>query len=164
MGEGIETLHKKADIFIGDLNGGNVLFDKNKKVYFLDFDGMGIDEIVPEYLTTSFVDPRFQKNNKFGKENDWYSFAIQAFYYLTHVHPFKGRYIVIVNGEEKDMDMITRKEQKISLLGKHGIKIPDIAEPWNWMEKELQEKFLEIFEGDDRESIVPLLKEQYRIL
>ena len=164
MGEGIEALHKKADIFIGDLNGGNVLFDKNKKVYFLDFDGMGIDEIVPEYLTTSFVDPRFQKNNKFGKENDWYSFAIQAFYYLTHVHPFKGRYIVKVNGEEKDMDMKTRKEQKISLLGNHGIKIPDIAEPWNWMQKELQEKFLAIFEGDDRESIVPLLKEQYKIL
>ncbi len=30
MGKGIETLHSKANIFIGDLNGGNVLFDKNK--------------------------------------------------------------------------------------------------------------------------------------
>lgn len=160
MGEGIETLHSKANIFIGDLNGGNVLFDKNKNVYFLDFDGMGIDDIVPDYLTKSFVDPISQKNNQISMKDDWYSFAIQAFYYLTNVHPFKGRYLV----EGINMDITERMEKRISILGDHNIEIPTIAEPWNWMNNNLQDKFLSIFEGSDRESIVPLLIEQYKIL
>ena len=160
MGEGIETLHSKANIFIGDLNGGNVLFDKNKNVYFLDFDGMGIDDIVPDYLTKSFVDPISQKNNQISMKDDWYSFAIQAFYYLTNVHPFKGRYLV----EGINMDITERMEKRISILGDHNIEIPTIAETWNWMNNNLQDKFLSIFEGSDRESIVPLLIEQYKML
>ena len=45
VGKCIEELHTKANIFIGDLNNRNILFDSNKNVYFLDFDGMGIDDV-----------------------------------------------------------------------------------------------------------------------
>lgn len=160
MGEGIEALHSKAGIFIGDLNGGNVLFDSNKDVYFLDFDGMGIDNIVPEALTRTFVDPISQKNGKIGMKDDWYSYAIQCFYYLTHVHPFKGKYVK----KHKVMDVVTRMEKRISVLGDYDILLPAIAEPWDWMNEDLKDKFLAIFEGDNRESLVPLLKEQYESL
>ena len=62
------------------------------------------------------------------------------------------------------MDITERMEKRISILGDHNIEIPTIAEPWNWMNNNLQDKFLSIFEGSDRESIVPVLREQYKDL
>ena len=161
IGEGIETLHSRANIFIGDLNGGNILFDKKKNVYFLDFDGMGVDEIQPEFCTDGYIDPVSKKNQNITAKDDWYSFAIQAFYYLTYTHPFNGIYY---KEKEIAMDITERMEKKISLLGNHGIEIPSIALSWEWMTDELKNAFLEIFEGNSRESIVPYLKNQYKNL
>ena len=55
-------------------------------------------------------------------------------------------------------------EQRISLLGNHGIEAPSIAQSWNWMNEELVNVFLDIFEGENRESIVPYLERQYKSL
>lgn len=162
IGEGIETLHKEVNMVIGDLNGRNILFDKNKIVYFLDFDGMGIDEISPTCWTDEYIDPISKKNQKITMKDDWYSFAIQAFYYLTFTHPFNGVYYQKNN--RRILDITKKMEMKISLLGLHGMEIPDIAESWDWMTEELKTAFLNIFEGDNRDSIVPQLKEQYDIL
>lgn len=168
IGKGIEELHTKANIFIGDLNNRNILFDTQNNVYFLDFDGMGIDEIAPMFLTDGFIDPVSQKNDTVSMKDDWYSFAIQAFYYLTFTHPFNGIYYAIneeSKGKEKvNMPIPERMELRISLLGNHGIKPPTIAKSWNWMDKELKDAFLNIFEGDNRESIVPYLINQYQKL
>lgn len=62
VGQGIETLHAN-NIYIGDLNGRNILFDIDKNVYFLDFDGMGIDNIKPEFCTDGYIDPFNGINN-----------------------------------------------------------------------------------------------------
>lgn len=163
-GEGIEVLHSKVNMFIGDLNGRNILFDRNKKVYFLDFDGMGVDNIAPMFWTDGYIDPVSAKNHNISMKDDWYSFAIQAFYYLTYTHPFNGIYYVSQNGRKVNLEIPDKMERRISLLGNHGIEIPDIAEPWNWMLNELQIMFLNIFEGNNRESIVPLLNKQYEAL
>ena len=48
VGNGIEGLHSN-NIFIGDLNGRNILFNTSKRVFFLDFDGMGVDDISKEF-------------------------------------------------------------------------------------------------------------------
>lgn len=151
IGKGIETLHNELNIFIGDLNGRNILFDENKKIYFLDFDGMGTDELVPEFYTDGYIDPVSKKNKKVTMKDDWYSFAIQAFYYLTYTHPFNGI-------DKKNLELVERMEAKKSLLGNHGIVPPKIAVPWNWMDIELQKAFLNIFEGNSRISIVPYLE------
>ena len=165
VGEGIEFLHEKANITIGDLNGGNIVFDKDKNVYFIDFDGMGIDEIMPVAFTTSYIDPVSEKNNRITMKDDWYSFAIHAFYYLTHSHPFSGIYKSgEVNGVALNMPISVRMEKRISLLGNHGVELPEITETWEWMDKQLINKFLAIFEGDDRTSILPMLKVQYKKL
>lgn len=156
VGEGIETLHQKANIYIGDLNGRNILFDEDKNVYFLDFDGMGVDDLAPAFYTEGYIDPTSQKNKNITRNDDWYSFAIQAFYYLTFTHPFNGIY--------KNLSIVERMERKISLLGKHNVKPPAIAEKWNWMDKKLLKAFLNTFEGDTRRSIVPELKAQYTSL
>lgn len=164
IGEGIETLHKEANIYIGDLNGRNILFEKNKNVYFLDFDGMGIDDIKVEFYTPGYIDPISAKNQNITLKDDWYSYALQAFYYLTYTHPFNGIFYEEKSGKKVALDIIDKMERRISLLGNHDIKMPEIAVPWNWMDKELQKAFLDIFEGDSRESIVPYLKKQLGII
>lgn len=159
-GEGIQTLHDKANIFIGDLNGRNILFDTDKNVYFLDFDGMGVDNISPLFWTEKYIDPVSQKSNNITKKDDWYSYAIQAFFYLTLTHPFDGIYKI---GNES-LEIPDKMERRLSLLGNHGIPVPKIAIPWDWMNESLQNAFLNIFEGECRKSIVPELKSQYQKL
>ena len=161
VGEGIEALHEKANIYIGDLNGRNILFDTNKNVYFLDFDGMGIDEVAPEFCTDGYVDPISKKNNNITMKDDWYSFAVQAFYYLTYTHPFNGVYYSEEDGKKVALDIPEKMERRISLLGSHGMDPPAVAEKWYWMNTALENSFLKIFEGNNRKSIVPLLKKQY---
>lgn len=164
IGEGIERLHKEANIYIGDLNGRNILFDKEKNVYFLDFDGMGVDEIKPEFCTDGYIDPISKKNQNITKKDDWYSFAVQAFYYLTYTHPFNGVYYAAENGHTVMLEIPDKMERRISLLGNHGMKAPAIAESWEWMNEDLKFIFLKTFEGDYRESLVPNLKRQYENL
>ena len=160
IGKGIEFLHQQG-MFIGDLNGSNILFDSQKCVYFIDFDGMGVDEIKPEYCTDGYIDPISKKNGKITENDDWYSLAIQIFHYLTYTHPFNGVYYEIVNGTKVALDIVDKMEKRISLLGNHGIKMPDVAEPWEWMDKELVQVFFEIFEQEKRVSIVPYLMKQF---
>lgn len=162
VGEGIQTLHDKANIFIGDLNGRNILFDKHKNVYFLDFDGMGVDDISPVFCTDGYIDPVSRDTMNITKKDDWYSLAVQAFYYLTLTHPFNGIYKSKVTGN--NLDITEKMKQRLSLLGNHGITVPSIAIPWDWMSNDLKNTFLNIFEGDSRQSIVPELKDQYQKL
>lgn len=157
VGEGIETLHKKTNIYIGDLNGRNILFDRQKNVYFLDFDGMGFENIQPLFFTDEFIDPVSRKNNSVTKDDDWYSFAIQAFHYLTYTHPFDGIY----KSYGETLDIVQRMECRKSLLGNYGIKPPTIAESWYWMNEDLKTAFYNIFEKELRVSIVKELKKQY---
>lgn len=165
IGKGIMTLHKEANIYIGDLNGRNILFDTDKNVYFIDLDGMGVDEIAPDFCTDGYIDPVSKKNRNITMKDDWYSFAIQAFYYLTNTHPFNGIYFEERDGKKVKLDIPDKMERRISLLGNHGMKAPTIASNWNeWMTDELKQAFLSIFEGDNRESITPLLVKQYRKL
>lgn len=167
VGKCIEELHTKANIFIGDLNNRNILFDSNKNVYFLDFDGMGIDDVSLMNYTEGFIDPISMKNHNITMKDDWYSFAIQAFYYLTFTHPFNGIFYAIdeSTGNKIRLDVVEKMERRISLLGNHGMVPPEIANDWSeWMDEELQTAFLNIFEGDNRESIVPYLIKQYKML
>lgn len=161
VGKGIERLHE-IGIFIGDLNGRNVSFDpKSKKVYFLDFDGMGVDDIRPVFCTDEYIDPVSKKNCDITAKDDWYSFAVQVFHYLTYTHPFNGIYYETVKGKKLTLKIPDKMERRISLLGNHGMQPPAIAVSWDWMSKELIKKFLNIFEGDERTSIVPELMKQY---
>lgn len=159
VGEGIEHLHKYVNIFIGDLNGENILFDKNKNVYFIDFDGMGIDDIAPLFFTDGYIDPISERNETVSKKDDWYSFAIQCFYYLTYTHPFNGIYYD--EESNRNLDEVEKMEKRISLLGNHNIKLPIVAQDWKWMSKNMLNAFLDIFENESRENITPYLKEYY---
>lgn len=156
-GQAIDILHKELNIFIGDLNGRNILFDENKKVYVIDFDGIGIDEFVPEFYTDEYVDPISKENKSITYKDDWYSYAIHTFYYLTYTHPFNGTYYEKRNGQNVKLDILEKMERRISLLGNHGVKPPSIAKDWSWLRADLIEALRKIFEEGSRECIVPLL-------
>lgn len=161
FGEGIEYLHHNANIFIGDLNNNNIMFDTDKTVYFIDFDGMGVDDIYPQVFTPGYVDPIAEQNYTITKEHDWYSFAIQAFYYFTYTHPFNGVYYSYDLG--RNLNRVERMERHLSLLGDHDIKLPKVAVSFEWMKKcGLYKVFLGIFENDTRENITPYLKKYYK--
>ena len=156
-GKGIEYLHS-LNIFIGDLNSRNIMFDKNKIVYFIDFDGMSVDGLYSNVFTDQYIDPISKNNATITMKDDWYSFAIQAFYYLTYFHPFNG----IEHGNNDEIE--DRMEKRNFVIFNPNIEIPKVAIDWSWMPKELIDKFKSIFEGECRESIVPLLEDYYNIV
>lgn len=58
--------------------------------------------------------------------------------------------------------MPLRKAKKISVLGDHNVKIPPITIPWNeFMSKNLQNAFLDIFEKEKRYNITEYIEVDY---
>jgi len=149
---GIEFLHS-IGAFIGDLNGGNILI-KDDTVYFIDVDGMSMDDVQNFVYTNMYIYPPSANNKNITKSDDWYSLAVQAFYYLTYSHPFRG----ICDDEnvpENEMDRMTEHK---SVLGKHNICPPSISDGWDFLPKPMLKYFLETFEGNRRESMLKLLQ------
>lgn len=156
--KGIAFLHSIGG-FIGDLNGGNILI-KNKVVYIIDIDGMSFDEVRNSVYTNLYIYPPSAENNNITAEDDWYSLAIQAFYYLTHSHPFKG----ICNNSSVPDNETERMKQKTSILGNHGITPPSISIGWDFIPKYLLDYFLDTFEDSKRESMLELLQKFHSTL
>ncbi len=150
--KGIEFLHS-INGFIGDLNGGNILV-KDKAVYIIDMDGMSFDDVKNCVYTNLYIYPPSAENKNITKLDDWYSFAIQAFYYLTYSHPFRG----ICKNKKVPLDEMQRMTKGYSILGNHGIKIPKISIGWDLMPKQMIDFFLNTFEGSKRESMLSVLE------
>ena len=150
---GIEFLHSIGG-YIGDLNGGNILI-KGTSVYFIDMDGMSFDKVKNFVYTDMYIYPPSAENKNITKADDWYSLAIQAFYYFTYSHPFRG----ISDSSLLPSDEITRMKLGKSVLGNHGIKVPNISIGWDFMPKELIQFFKSTFEGKKRESMRTILEQ-----
>lgn len=149
---GIEFLHFIGG-YIGDLNGGNILI-KGKTVYFIDMDGMSFDNVRNFVYTDMYIYPPSAESKNITKADDWYSLAIQAFYYFTYSHPFRG----ISSSKLVPADEITRMKRGISVLGNHGIKVPNVSIGWDFLPKELIKFFKSTFEGSKRESMRNILE------
>jgi len=148
---GIQYLHS-IGVFIGDLNGGNILI-KNKKVYIIDMDGMSYDDVRNCMCTDLYIYPPSAESKNITEVDDWYSLAVQAFYYLTYSHPFRG----ICDNDIVPLDERERMKFGFSVLGNHQIKKPNISIGWDFMPKELIEFFLATFESNKRESMIDVL-------
>lgn len=150
--KGIEYLHS-IGAFIGDLNGGNILI-KDKVVYIIDMDGMSYDDVRNCMYTNTYIYPPSAENKNITKLDDWYSLAVQAFYYLTYSHPFRG---VCRNNAIPESE-IERMKYGFSVLGNHGITVPSISIGWDLLPKQMIKFFLDTFEGSKRESMLGILQ------
>ena len=149
---GIEFLHSLG-VYIGDLNGGNILI-KDKTVYFIDIDGMSFGDVKNFIYTDTYIYPPSAANHNITMEDDWYSLAIQAFYYLTYSHPFRG----VCENENVSSNIVERMSQGHSVLGNYGITPPSISIGWDFMPDYLVEFFRQTFEGTRRESMTSVLE------
>ena len=154
--KGIEFLHANGG-FIGDLNGGNILI-KDKKVFFIDIDGMSFDEVQNSVYTNMYIYPPSAESNNITAKDDWYSLAVQAFYYLTRSHPFRG----VCENQQIPSNEIERMSLGLSIIGNHSITPPNISIGWNFLPQNLIQYFLETFEGSRRESMLELLEAYHK--
>jgi len=163
ISETLDILHG-IGVTIGDISDYNILV-KNKRVYFIDTDSWGIDNIlIPDAYTELYAPPESYTNKGIvlNAKSDLYSFAIVAFNIMHNIHPFNGTLISVKN-EKIDMPTTERMKKKISVLGNRKnqkVIIPKMIQSWKWMSPQLTNAFLEIFEKDKRESITGVLQDE----
>lgn len=156
--KGIEFLHSIGG-FIGDLNGGNILI-KGTEVYIIDIDGMSFDDVKNCVYTNTYIYPPSAENNNITMQDDWYSLAVQAFYYLTYSHPFRG----VCDNSKVPQNEIDRMKLGLSVLGNHDILPPCISIGWDFLPKNLLNYFINTFEGSKRESMLEILQSYHSYL
>jgi len=137
----LEQLHKDQ-IYIGDLNDRNILFDKDNNIYWIDCDSWSIETENCQMAMVLFCDPRLQSNN-FNQETDIYAFYILAWKLLTRMHPFGGTMV-------PDMNIVERMKKGISVIGHTGIIIPKVVKSWKIFSPNYVERSKRIFELGER--------------
>lgn len=158
FGVDLARLHSKG-ILVGDISDYNFQMI-GKKNYFIDVDSYGVfKRFSPDAYTELFTCPdsyRRDKSVSFSLENENYNFALLAFFMLTRIHPFGGTYL-----PDKNLSTLERMQKKISVVGRYkkDIKIPKIIGSWKWMSPELEDNFIQIFEGGKKIDITPSLQE-----
>ena len=141
----IKQLHDK-NIFIGDLNDSNVVFNSNFDTFILDTDSWSVGAYPCTVAMESFKDPKLI-GTKFSEKTDAYAFAILVFKTLTRLHPFGGV-------TTPDLDLITRMQKGLSVLNpKTKAIIPKIIDPWDFMSPELIEFLHKIYDKNLREFL-----------
>ena len=116
-------------------------------------DGMSYDDVRNCVYTDTYIYPPSAENKNITELDDWYSLAIQAFYYLTYSHPFRG----ICEDDKIPKNEVERMKYGYSVLGNHGIKQPAVSDGVGLIPKYLIKFFLETFEGSRRESMTEVL-------
>jgi serine/threonine protein kinase len=134
-------LHKQ-NIYISDLNDGNILFDKNYNVYFIDVDSWTIDNYKCPVCMDSFKDPLLIDNN-FSANTDSYAFSILCFKSLTKLHPFGGT-------TNPDIDILTRMSKRLSVIDNNSVTIPKTIPKWVYISPKVLSELKEIFETNNR--------------
>lgn len=138
----LQELHKQ-NIFIGDLNDQNILFNpKTNDVFIIDTDSWSIGANNCEVAMDLFKDPKLVGNN-FNQETDTYAFCVLAWKSLTRIHPFGGT-------TEPDIKISDRIEKGISVIDNANVKIPKTTKTWRNLSPELVNAFKEVFNNGDR--------------
>lgn len=138
----LQELHKQ-NIFIGDLNDQNILFDvKTKKIYLIDTDSWSIGTEKCEVAMDLFKDPKLFKDN-FNADTDTYSFCVLAWKSLTRIHPFGGT-------TNPDIQIMDRIKNGISVIDNPSVKIPKTAKTWRNLSPDLISAFKSVFDGGNR--------------
>lgn len=138
----LQELHSQ-NIYIGDLNDQNILFNpKTKDIFIIDTDSWSIGSQHCEVAMDLFKDPKLVGDN-FNAETDTYAFCVLAWKSLTRVHPFGGT-------TSPDMQIIDRINRGLSVIDNPKVKIPKIAKSWRNLSPNLVDDFKNVFNFGNR--------------
>ena len=130
----LQKLHSQ-NIYIGDLNDRNILFDQYFNLYFIDCDSWAIESEKCMVVQDLFCDPLLQEDY-FNEETDTYAYCVLAWKALTRIHPFGG---VLPD----DMNITERMKKGISVIDNTSVKIPRTVKDW----KNLSPAFLTVMKN-----------------
>lgn len=134
----LTEIHKK-NIYVGDLNDQNILFDMVGNIYFIDCDSWTVGGDKCTVAMDLFKDPKLQADN-FNADTDNYAFAVLAWKSLTRVHPFGGTV-------EPDISIMERMKKGISVIDRAEIKLPRTTKEWKGFSPDLVSEFKNVFEN-----------------
>ena len=137
----LEQLHSQ-NIYVGDLNDQNILFDQQFNIYLIDCDSWTIEEERCDVAMDLFCDPQLSGND-FNEKTDTYAFCVLAWKALTRIHPFGGTM-------DPDLNLMERKTRGISVIGRPEVKIPRTVRSWRNLSPELLSAMKAVFENDVR--------------
>lgn len=132
----------KQNIYVGDLNDQNILFDTAGNIYLIDCDSWTVGSDKCTVAMDMFKDPKLSADN-FNADTDNYAFMVLAWKSLTRVHPFGGTV-------EPDMPILDRVSRGISVIGRQNVKLPRIIKEWKGFSPDLVSEFKSVFEGGVR--------------
>lgn len=146
MLETLQVLHKN-NIYVGDYNDMNVLYNNSFLSVFIDVDSFQFGTYPCAVGTEQFLDPRLYSvdlslKQYFSKETDWYSYAVMLFKCLLLTHPFGGVHNTL-------QTIVDRAKNKISVFDSSVI-YPKIAIRPETLSVELLDYFNKVFKLDQR--------------
>lgn len=134
----LTEIHKK-NIYVGDLNDQNILFDTVGNIYFIDCDSWTVGNDKCTVAMDLFKDPKLQTDN-FNADTDNYAFMVLAWKSLTRAHPFGGTV-------EPDISILERMKRGISVIERKEIKLPRTTKDWKGFSPDLIAEFKNVFEN-----------------
>lgn len=134
----LEEIHKQ-NIYVGDLNDQNILFDTVGNIYLIDCDSWTVGGDKCTVAMDLFKDPKLQADN-FNADTDNYAFMVLAWKSLTRVHPFGGTI-------EPDIPILNRIAKGISVIGRQNVKLPRTTKEWKGFSPDLVSEFKSVFES-----------------
>lgn len=137
----LSEIHKQ-NIYVGDLNDQNILFDTAGNIYLIDCDSWTVGGDKCTVAMDLFKDPHLKADN-FNADTDNYAFMVLAWKSLTRVHPFGGTI-------EPDMPILDRISKGISVIDRRNVKLPRLAKEWKGFSPDLVSEFKSVFEGGVR--------------
>ena len=136
----LDTLHSQ-NIFIGDLNDQNILFDDNFNIYFIDCDSWSVENEHCLVVMDQFKDPLMKRNStEFNADTDTYAFSIMCWRALTRIHPYGGKM-------DPDLDLLERMRQGISVLEEDKVSVPRTTKSWKNLSPQLVDILHKVFQN-----------------
>ncbi|MCI8795255.1 MAG: hypothetical protein HFG89_00145 [Dorea sp.] len=136
----LEEIHKQ-NIYVGDLNDQNILFDTAGNVYLIDCDSWTVGGDKCTVAMDLFKDPKLKANN-FNADTDNYAFMVLAWKSLTRVHPFGGTL-------NPDIPILDRMQRGLSVIDR-PVKLLRTTKSWKGFSPDLVSEFKLVFESGVR--------------
>jgi hypothetical protein len=146
----LTALHS-ANVVVGDLNDGNVLFaPRTTRVALIDADSMQFDGFPCAVAHERTLDPKlYGRPLDFSPATDWYAWNVLLFSSLLYVHPYGGVHKTLPT-------LLRRAEARHSVL-REGVALPRGAQHWRILSDDVLHHFTRVFDADERSPAPTLI-------